>query len=111
MGDIDFEVKAGADANDTLLVEVRNTVTGESYFINISLYYDGEFGFTAVLSINLKPENAGYIANLYYYNEQTDEMEFICSDEIAEDGTAELTFTHASEYTIVIYSKKNKENS
>ena len=27
---------------------------------------------------------------------------FICADEIAEDGTADLTFTHASDYTIVI---------
>ena len=29
-------------------------------------------------------------------------MEFICADEIAADGTAELTFTHASDYAIVI---------
>ena len=70
--------------------------------IAISLSYDGEFGFEAVLSVNLEKENAGLYANLFYYNPQTNEMEFICSDVIAEDGTAELIFTHASEYTIVI---------
>ena len=102
VGDIDFEVKVGADANDSIPVEVRNAVTGESYFVNISLAYDGEFGFKAVLSVNLEKENAGLYANLFYYNPQTNEMEFICSDVIAEDGTAELIFTHASEYTIVI---------
>jgi len=100
--DIDFEVKVGDDANDTIPVEVRNTVTGEKSFVNISLSYEGDFGFTAVLSVNLESGNAGLFANLFYYNEQTREMEFICSDEIAEDGTVELTFTHASEYTMVI---------
>jgi len=102
VGDIDFEVKVGADANDSIPVEVRNTVTGENNFVNISLAYDGEFGFEAVLSVNLEKENAGLYANMFYYNPQTNEMEFICSDVIAEDGTAELIFTHASEYTIVI---------
>ena len=47
-------------------------------------------------------KNAGLFANLFYFNEQTNALEFICADEIAEDGTAELIFTHASEYTIVI---------
>ena len=46
--------------------------------------------------------NAGLYANLFYYNEKTGELEFICYDEIAADGTAELTFTHASDYAIVI---------
>lgn len=102
VGDIDFEVKVGADANDTIPVEVRNTVTGESNFVNISLSYEGEFGLTAVLSVNLESKNAGLYANLFYYNPQINEMKLICADEIAEDGTAELTFTHASEYIIVI---------
>ena len=47
-------------------------------------------------------KNAGLYANLFYYNEKTGELEFICADEIAADGTAELTFTHASDYAIVI---------
>lgn len=50
----------------------------------------------------MEEKNAGLFANLFYYNENAGELEFICADEIAEDGTAELTFTHASDYTIVI---------
>jgi len=70
--------------------------------IQLSLAHEGEFGFTAVLSINLGEENAGYTASLYYYNESAGELEFICADEVAEDGTAKLAFTHASEYVIAI---------
>lgn len=55
-----------------------------------------------MLSINVDAKNAGLYANLFYYNEKTGELEFICADEIAENGTAELTFTHASDYAIVV---------
>lgn len=102
VSDIDFSVKVGEESGNTIPVDVINNVTGERYSIQISLAYDGEFGFTAVLSINMEAKNAGLYANLFYYNETTGELEFICADEIAEDGTADLTFTHASDYTIVI---------
>lgn len=102
VSDIDFSVKVGEEAGNNIPVDVINNVTGERYSIQISLAYDGEFGFTAVLSINMEAKNVGLYANLFYYNETTGELEFICADEIAEDGTADLTFTHASDYTIVI---------
>lgn len=102
VSDIDFSVKVGEESGNTIPVDVINNVTEERYSIQISLAYDGEFGFTAVLSINMEAKNAGLYANLFYYNETTGELEFICADEIAEDGTADLTFTHASDYTIVI---------
>lgn len=109
--DIDFGVKAGSEANNTIPVDVLNRVTGERYSVNLSLSYTGEFGLKAVLTMNVKAENAGLYANLYYYNEQTGALEFICSDKIAADGTARLTFTHASEYTVVIDKKSGEENS
>ena len=99
IGDIDFSVTIGTT---TIPTDVINNVTGERQSKQISLAYDGEFGFTAVLSINMEASNAGMYANLYYYNEKTGELEFICADKIAEDGTAELTFTHASDYVIAI---------
>lgn len=102
IGNIDFDVKVGADANDTIPVEVINNVSGERFYTNISLAYEGEFGFKAVMALNMDAKNAGLFANLFYFNEQTNTLEFICADKIAEDGTAELTFTHASEYTVVI---------
>lgn len=102
--DIDFAVTVNTDEkpNTNIPVEVINKVTGENTHVEISLAHDGEFGFTAVLSLNLDAENAGLFANLYYYNPTKQAMEFICADEIAADGTTDLTFTHASDYTIVI---------
>ena len=107
-GDIDFSVQTGVN---TVPVDIVNNVTGERYSIQISLAHEGEFGFTAVLSIGLGRENAGYTASLYYYNKSTGELEFICSDEVAEDGTVSLAFTHASDYVIAIDGDEEEESS
>ena len=101
-GDIDFGVTIGADAGKNIPVDVVNNVTGERTSVNLTLAYDGEFGFTATLIVNMKSENTGLYANLFYYNEQTGELEFVGAGRIDADGNAELTFTHASDYTIVI---------
>ena len=101
-GDIDFGVTVGADAGKSIPVDVINNVTGERYSMNLSLAYDGEFGFTAILTINVESKNAGLYANLFYYNKQTGELEFVSAGQIDADGKAELEFTHASDYTIVI---------
>ena len=101
-GDIDFGVTVGADAGKSIPVDVINNVTGERYSINLTLAYDGELGFKATLTVNMESKNAGLYANLFYYNEQTGELEFICAGQIDADGNAELEFTHASDYTIVV---------
>ena len=107
-GDIDFSVKTGVD---TVPVDIINNATGERYSIQISLAYEGEFGFTAALSINLGKENAGYTASLYYYNESTGELEFIYANEVSADGTVSLAFTHASDYVIAIDGEQEEESS
>ena len=103
--DIDFGVKYGEQAEGNIPVSVITNVTGEKFYTGLSLSYDGEFGFQAVLTLNMDQKNAGLYASLYYYNEQTGEMEFICEEEIAEDGSVALTFTHASEYILVVDAK------
>ena len=50
-------------------------------------------------------KNTGLYANLFYFNEQTGELEFICADEIDENGNTRLTFTHASDYIVVVDDK------
>ena len=65
-------------------------------------------GLTAVLSINLGSGNAGRKASLYYYNGGA--LELMCESEISADGTARLTFTHASDYLIVIGESKTDES-
>ena len=100
--DIDLGVVFGAEAGKTIPVEVINNVTGERYSINLTLAYDGEFGFKATLTVNMDKKNAGLFANLFYYNESTGGLEFICAGEIDSEGEVGLTFTHASDYTIIV---------
>ena len=109
-GDIDFDVTVGADAGKSIPVDVINNVTGERYSINLTLAYDGEFGFTATLTVNMESKNAGLYANLFYYNEQTGELEFVSAGQIDADGNVELEFTHASDYTIVVDAKIMSDN-
>ena len=109
-GDIDFDVTVGADAGKSILVDVINNVTGEHSSLNLTLAYDGEFGFTATLTVNMESKNAGLYANLFYYNEQTGELEFISAGQIDPDGNVELVFTHASDYTIVVDAKIMSDN-
>ena len=109
-GDIDFGVTVGADAGKSIPMDVINNVTGERYSINLTLAYDGELGFKATLTVNMESKNAGLYANLFYYNEQTGELEFICAGQIDSEGNVELVFTHASDYTIVVDTRIMSDN-
>jgi len=100
--DIDFGVTMGEQAGSSIPVDVINNVTGERYSMNLTLAYEGEFGFKATLTVNMDAVNAGLYANLFYYNPETGKLEFMCAGKIDEAGNTELTFSHASDYTIVI---------
>ena len=97
----DLDLGVTLDAS-TIPISVVNTITGAVDTIQLSLKHDGEFGFTMILSAPLGKTNAGYWANLYYYNEDSRALEFQSADKIASDGTAEFAFSHASDYAIVI---------
>ena len=104
IGNINFDTTVEDENNslNNIPIDVINNITGEKGTIEIYLVHSGEFGFTAVLKANLGSDNAGYYANLYYYNPTTGKLEYMCADVIASNGEAELTFTHASDYLIVI---------
>ena len=97
----DLDLGVTLDAS-TIPVSVINTVTGAVDTIQLSLAHNGEFGFTMILSAPLGKTNAGYWANLYYYNTRTRALEFQSASKIATDGTASFPFSHASDYAIVI---------
>ena len=99
---IDFGVKIGTNE---IPEDVIESVPGAKDGIQISLAHEGNFGFSATLSIDMGTKNAGQYANLFYYNETGGKMELICSGKIDENGEADLEFTHASDYVIVV----NKE--
>ena len=95
---VDMGIKKGTK---NIPASVLNTVTGENSTVQLSLTYDGEFGFFAELSVDLGRENDGLFAALYHYNETSGEMELVDQSEI-KSGKASFTMSHASEYAIVI---------
>ena len=74
----------------------------------LSLTYDGPFGFKGVLTINVGAANAGEYGNLYYYD-STGRLIFMNGGKIDENGNVSLYFTHASDYVIVIDKKAGTE--
>ncbi len=78
---------------------------------NITLNHDGEFGFTAIMSLNLGQDKQGLFANLYYYNEKNNSMEFISSSEVNSNGISTFDFTHASDYTVIVRGDQLTEKS
>ena len=103
--DLDLDVDLG---DSDIPVRVLNAVTGEISTVQLSLAHDGEFGFTMTLSAPLGRDNADYWANLYWYNERTEELEFQQAARIARDGTAEFALDHASDYAIVIDDRSHE---
>lgn len=97
--DLDLGVDLGTDV---IPVDVINAITGEKDSVQITLAYDGEFGFTLTLTAPLGEDNAGYWANLYHYDEDTEAMNFEAAAEIDADGSVSLPLSHASQYAIVI---------
>ena len=103
--DLDLDVDLG---DSDIPATVLNAVTGEISTVQLSLAHDGEFGFTMTLSAPLGRDNADYWANLYWYNERTEELEFQQAARIANDGTAEFALDHASDYAIVIDDRSHE---
>ena len=99
LSDLDLGVDLGTDG---IPVDVINAITGEKDSVQITLAYDGEFGFTLTLTAPLGEDNAGYWANLYHYDEDTEAMNFEAAAEIGADGSVSLPLSHASQYAIVI---------
>ena len=94
------DIDLGVNKGSTIPARVINAVTGECEYITITLTHNGEFGFKAVLTVDMGVKNEGYFANLYWYTDN--DTKFICADKIDNKGRANLVFTHASEYVIVI---------
>lgn len=97
--DVDLAVKKGSSS---IPVKVINALTGECTYVTLSLEYDGDFGFTATLQFDAGDDVAGLWANLYWYIPQSKAFEFMDSGKINKNRQVKLTFTHASEYVIVL---------
>ncbi len=94
---------------DNIPQNILTRVTSGKTFKNLTLVHEGEFGFQPVLTIYVGKENAGLMAKLYYYNKTTGQMEISDSGKIDVNGNTKFTFTHASDYTIVIDAAGNNQ--
>ncbi len=103
---INMEVVEG---DENISVDIVDQVTGDAYSTTLTLTHNGEFGFTTVL--RYEAGDPGYYANLYYYNPTKKVATFVTSDKIDDEGFAELTFDHASEYIIVIDEKDHSKRA
>lgn len=96
---IDFKVAFSSGDIPTELLQslARQNATNTP----ISLSYDGAFGFTATLKLNLKQAAHGQLANLFYYNPKTKALELQYIGTVDAGGNALLEFTHASDYVVI----------
>lgn len=99
---IDMAVTLNSGNIPEELLQQASTLGGTGIVLEVSLAHDGDFDFLPVLTINVAPENAGHIANLYYYNPDSSQLEFVSEAEIAQNGDICFTFSHASDYAVII---------
>ena len=99
MAEVDMGVELGTN---NVPRELISTILNGNKYLEITLAHQGEFGFEPVLNVALGKEYSGKYANLFYYNPETETLEFICDAIIGPDGVASLRFEHASCYLIVV---------
>ena len=98
--DGNISLKVTADPQ-TFQNEGVDTFFGETLSEKFNIEHEGEFGFKATLSYKLGAENSGRYANLFYVvgDGTFDFMESVLID---ENGVANFSFTHASDYIVAI---------
>ena len=96
--DVDLEVFVGTDDIPPTIVD---SLAEGKPATQITLTHNGDFGFQADLTVNLGRENSGCIGNLYYYD-SAGKLVFQSAGEIGADGDITLSFSHASEYVVIM---------
>jgi LPXTG-motif cell wall-anchored protein len=104
--DVNLKVNKGTGNVPSAVV---SAVAGDSATVQLNLADHGLFGFTADLHIYVGTEYVGKYANLYYYT--NGRLELQTSKKVEADGYATFSFTHASDYVIVIGEDKSSENT
>ena len=95
---VDMKVELG---NADIPQKVIDSISEDEPYVLLSLAHDGPFNFDATLMVPVEQEYMGKIANLFYFNPETDSMQFIATSEIDENGYATFNMKHASDYAIV----------
>ena len=98
--DIDLGINENtADIPAEKLATVETEGVVEKQF---TINHDGDFGFTANLTVQLNAADAGKTAKLFWYNTSTGDMELVDYAVINEYGEATFAMTHASSYAVCV---------
>lgn len=81
--------------------EVINSIDGKKHAVQLSLDNKNNFGFTAVMAIDLDTKYNGLYANLFYYDTKAKELVFADCD-LIEEGKADIKFMLGSNYAVII---------
>lgn len=90
---------------DNIPSKTIQALAGDNLVQQLSLVHHGDFGFKATLTVNVGNEHAGQYGNLYYHD-SAGKLVFIDAGEVAPSGNVSLTFSHASDYMIVMSAQK-----
>lgn len=105
--DIDLEVIVDTDVIPPAIVD---SLAEGNPATQISLIHDGEFGFRADLTVNLGSQHSGSTGRLYYYD-SAGMLIYRDAGEIGEDGNISLSFSHASDYVVVIEKGSSEDEN
>ena len=99
------DIELGVVLNSNVVpTTLKSGVSAGKDYMEISLNYDGEFGFQTTITIPVGKQHEGMYAKVYYYNEEKGRMDYISSGKVDENGNADITLTHASDYVLVFDS-------
>lgn len=96
--DVDLEVTL--DTTNVPPATIQ-TLAGGKPTRQLSLTYNGDFGFQGDLKINVGAQYAGDTISLYYHD-SLGKLVFIDSSLVDANGDVVLSFSHASDYVIVV---------
>lgn len=106
--EMDMNVQLQEGIIDAGLIE---TLADGRDYLEIRLAHDGEFGFTALLTIPVAEDNIRRLANLFYMNKETGKLEYQMVSEVTEEAEVSFTFSHASDYLIVFADEDMEETA
>lgn len=93
--DIDFNIKV----ENTLPENLKNMVKGNSLYVDFA--HDGNLPGTATVNIQVSDLfNTDSVLNLYYYNEETGELELTAEQLKTENGYVSFSVDHCSSYVL-----------
>ena len=99
------DINLGVVLNSNVVpAALKSGVSAGKDYMEISLNYDGEFGFQTTITIPAGKQHEGMYAKVYYYNAEKGSMDYITSGKVDANGNVNITLAHASDYVLVFDS-------